>query len=114
MKKSLEMSSWRHQRLEALGVVVGELLRIDVLRLRGIGHRLAVLVGPGEEEHVLAALAHVAGDHVGGDRLVRVAEMGHAVDIGDGGGDVEGHEPDSRLSVASPVSRRHDAGRRTA
>ena len=39
------------------------------------GDRLAVLVGAGEEEHVLAALAHVAREHVGGDRRVRVAEV---------------------------------------
>ena len=63
----------RHQRLEALGVAVGELLGLEPLRARGVGDRLAVLVGAGEEEHVLAALAHVAGEHVGGDRRVRVA-----------------------------------------
>ena len=61
------------QRLEARGVAVGELLRLDSLGARRVGDRLAVLVGAGEEEDVLAALAHVAREHVGGDRLVGVA-----------------------------------------
>ena len=93
----------RHQRLEALGVAVGQLLGLDPLGLGGVGHRLAVLVGTGEEEHVVVALAHVARDHVGGDRLVRVAEVRHAVDVGDGGGDVERHGQVARLSTASAV-----------
>ena len=46
--------------------------------LGGLRHRLAVLVGPGQEEDVLAALAHVAGEDVGGDRRVGVAEVGLA------------------------------------
>ena len=65
----------RRERLEALGVAVGELLRLDAERVRGVGDRLAVLVGAGQEEHLLAALAVVASHHVGGDRRVRVAEM---------------------------------------
>ena len=76
---------------EARGVAVGELLRRDALRVRRVGDRLPVLVGPGEEEHVLAALAHVAGEHVGGDRLVGVPHVRRAVHVRDRGGDVEGH-----------------------
>ncbi len=80
-----------HQRLEPLGVAVGQLLGLQPLGAGGIGHRLAVLVGPGEEEHLLAPLAHVPGQHVGGDGRVGVAQVGLRVDVIDGGGDVEGH-----------------------
>ena len=79
------------QVLEALGVAVGQLTRLQPLRLGGVGHRLAVLVGAGEEEHVLAALAHVPREHVGGDLLVRVAKVRLRVDVVDRGGDVKGH-----------------------
>ena len=75
----------RHQRLEALGVSVGELLRRDPLTLGRLRDRLAVLVRAGEEEDVLAPLAHVAGENVGGDRGVRVAEVGLGVDVVDRG-----------------------------
>ena len=91
----------RHQRLEALGVAVGELGRRDALALGGVDDRLAVLVGPGQEEDVLAPLAHVAGEDVGRDRRVRVAEMGLGVDVVDRRRYVEGHCRGSR-----PVSSR--------
>ncbi len=90
MKKSLEMFRLRHQRLEARGVAVGQLLRLDPLRVRGVGDRLAVLVGAGQEEDVLPALAHVPRDHVGSDLLVGVAEVRLAVDVSDRRGDEEG------------------------
>ena len=73
MKKSLVTLMPRQQRLEALDVAVAELLRRDALALGRLRDRLAVLVGAREEEHLLAALAHVAGQHVGRDRRVRVA-----------------------------------------
>ena len=81
----------RHQRLEALGVAVGQLLRRDALALGRLRDRLAVLVGAGEEEDLLAALAHVAGEDVGADRRVRVPEVRRRVDVVDRRGDVEGH-----------------------
>ena len=62
---------------------------VDPLALGRLRDRLAVLVGAGEEEDVLAALAHVPGEDVGGDRRVRVAEVGLGVDVVDRGGDVE-------------------------
>ena len=80
-----------HQRLEAGRDAIDELLRRQPLPLRGLGDRLAVLVGAGEEEHLLAPLAHVAGQHVGGDRRVRVPQVGRRVDVVDGRGDVERH-----------------------
>ena len=78
--------------LEVDDVAVGQLARRDALALGDLRDRLAVLVGPGEEEHVLAALAHVAREHVGRDRRVRVAEVRLRVDVVDRGGDVEAHE----------------------
>ena len=68
----------RRERLEALGVAVGQLLGLDPERVRRVGDRLSVLVGARQEEHVLAALAVVAGHHVGGDRRVGVPEVGNA------------------------------------
>ena len=81
----------RHERLEALGVLVGELLRLDPERVRGVGDGLAVLVGARQEEHVLAALAVMTRERVDGDRRVRVPQMGGRVDVVDRGGDVVGH-----------------------
>ncbi len=57
---------------------------------RGLQHLDAVLVGAGEEEHVAAVEPHEAGDRIGGDRFVGVADMRRAVRIGDRGGDVIG------------------------
>ena len=81
----------RHERLEALGVAVGELLRLDAERVRGVGDRLAVLVGPRQEEHILAALAVMTRDRVGGDRRIRVPQVRGRVDVVDRRGYVEGH-----------------------
>ena len=91
MKKSLEAPTRSAIASKARRVAVGELLRRDALALGGQLDRLAVLVGAGEEEDVLAALAVVAGEHVGGDRRVRVAEMRLGVDVEDRRGDVEAH-----------------------
>ena len=79
------------QLAEPRRVAVDELLRRDPLALGRQRDRLAVLVGAGEEEDVLAALAHVAGEHVGRDRRVRVAEVRLGVDVVDRGGDVVAH-----------------------
>src|SRR5207248_6567579 len=57
---------------------------------------LAVLVGPGEEEDILPALAHVPRQDVRRDRRVRVPEMRLGVHVVDRCGDVVGH-PDRRL-----------------
>ncbi len=81
----------RHQRFELGGVAVGQLLRGDALALGRVLDRLAVLVGAGEEEDVLAALAHVAGEHVSRHRRVGVTEMRLRVDVVDRRGDVVGH-----------------------
>ncbi len=100
MKKSLLASQLRRERPEALGVAVGQLLRLDAERVRRIRDGLAVLVGAGQEEHVLPALAVVAGHHVGRDRRVRVAEVRRRVDVVDRGGHVEGHAAPRLLARA--------------
>ena len=81
------------QLLEADGVLVTELARRDPEPLGLLRDRLAVLVRPGEEEHVLTALAHVPREHVGSDRRVGVPEMGLPVHVVDGRGDVVRHPP---------------------
>ena len=77
--------------LEVHDVAIRELARGDALALGDVRDRLAVLVGAGQEEHVLAPLAHVAREDVGGDRRVRVAQVGLRVDVVDRRGDVEAH-----------------------
>ena len=88
------------QLAETRRVGVDQVPRGDPLRLGRQRHRLAVLVGAGEEEDVLAALAVVAREHVGGDRRVGVAEMRLGVHVVDRGGDVEAH---GRLSLFGPT-----------
>ena len=75
--------------LEAAGIAGRERGGRQALVLRGLDHLLTVLVGAGQEEHVLAVEPRKARQHVGRDRLIGVADMRNAVGIGDGGGDVE-------------------------
>ena len=88
----------RHERLEALGVSVGQLLRLDAERVGGVGDRLAVLIGARQEEHVLAALAVMACDRVDGDRRIRVPQVRRRVDVVDRGSHIEGHCPPRLLA----------------
>jgi hypothetical protein len=81
----------RREGLEALGVAVGQLLGLEPLGAGRVGDRLTVLVGAGEKEDVLAALAHVARQDVGGHRRVGVPEVGLGVHVVDRGRDVVGH-----------------------
>ena len=85
-----------HHGLEARHVAVGEFARRQALLGRGLHHLDAVLVGAGEEEHVVAVEPHEAGDGVGGDHLIGVADVRLAVGIGDRGGDV------IRLALETP------------
>ena len=91
MKKSFVAFSLAASSLKWTALRVAQLAGGDAELLRRQGDRLAVLVGPGEEEDVLAALAHVARQHVGGDRRVGVAQMRLAVHVVDRRGDVVGH-----------------------
>src|SRR5581483_9993178 len=76
---------------ELRGVLVDERARVDARRLRGLHVLRAVLVGPGEEEDLAAALALEPGERVRPGELVRVVEPGTVVHVGDGGRDVELH-----------------------
>ena len=102
--------------LEPLGVALGQLARRDPLALGGLGDRLAVLVGAGQEEDLVAALAHVPREHVGGDRRIHVAEVGLTVDVVDRCGDVVRHERRCYCAGRSRAERRADqrARRRVA
>ena len=75
MKKSLVTLMRGISALKRSALRSASSLRRDALALGRLGDRLAVLVGAGEEEHVLAALAHVPGEDVGADRGVRVPEV---------------------------------------
>ena len=66
----------------------------------GLLDLLAVLVGAGEEKDVVAVEPHEARDRVGRDRLIGVADMRHAVRIGDRGGDVIARTRPARASAA--------------
>ena len=96
----------RHQLLETEGVAIGELLRRHPLALGGLRDGLAVLVGAREEEHVLAALAHMPGQDVRPDGRVRMAEVRRGVHVVDRGGDVERHRGRRRLAAGGRRHRR--------
>jgi hypothetical protein len=74
---------------EALRVAVGELARRDAFLDGRLLHLEAMLVGAGQEEHVLAVEPLEARDRIGGDRLVGVPDVRRPVRIGNGRGDVE-------------------------
>ena len=100
------MAQRRRELLEAHRVLVAQLARGDAELLRRLRHRLAVLVGAGEKEDVLAALTHVPGEHIGRDRRVGVTQVRLAVDVVDGRGDVIGHPPSMLLGGSSPTEQR--------
>ena len=79
MKKSLETSSCGISALKRSALRSASSWGSTPWALGGVGDRLAVLVGAGEEEHVLAALAHVAREHVGGDRVYAWPRWGRAL-----------------------------------
>ena len=76
--------------LEPAGVARGDFQRRHFLGLRGLDHLQAVLVGAGEEEHILAVEPLKARQRIGRDRLIGVTDMRHAVRVGDRGRDVVG------------------------
>ena len=61
--------------VELRRVAVGQSLRREAFLRRGLLHLEAVLVRARDEEHVLAVEPLEAGDRVGGDALVGVADM---------------------------------------
>ena len=79
-----------HHRLEQWHVAVEQLPRRQAFARGGLLNFLSMLVGSGEEKHVVTVEPHEAGDRVGGDRLVGVADMRRAVGVGNRRGDVIG------------------------
>ncbi len=69
---------------------VHELLGRDAGGLGLLLDLLAVLVGAGEEHHVIALQALVAGDGVGGHGAVGVADVQIVRGVVNGGGDIKG------------------------
>ncbi len=79
-----------HHGLETRHIARDQFARRNLLLGRRLQHLDAVLVGAGEEEHVAAVEPHEAGDGIGRNQLVGVADMRRAVRVGDRGGDVIG------------------------
>jgi len=77
------------QALELAGVAVDERARRDPLKLRGLDIAVAVLVGAGQEEDLVAALAMKTGERIRARLLVRMTQVGCAVDVIDGRREVE-------------------------
>ena len=71
--------------------LIDVLLRREPLLGSHPRHLVCVLVDPGEEERLLAALAVMAHEDVGRDRRVRVADVRRRVDVVDRGCQVEAH-----------------------
>jgi hypothetical protein len=71
----------RHHVLEAGGVAVSQLAGAEPLRARRLQHLDAVLVGAGQKEDVVAVQPLEAGNGIGRDRLIGMADMGRAVGI---------------------------------
>src|SRR5439155_22588909 len=70
--------------------LVDPILGLQAALLGGPEVGLAVLVGPREEEDLLAIQAVVPGDDVTRHRGIGVPDVRHVVDVIDGCGDVEG------------------------
>src|SRR6266571_581890 len=76
------------QGLEPRHGALRELLRRDVLLRGRLQHLDAVLVGTGEEVHVVAIVPLETRNRVGRDQLVGKSDMRRAIGIGDGRGQV--------------------------
>ena len=92
IQSSLLHSSRRQYDSNAPAIRSTHSCGVTPVLLGRLQHRLRVLVHAHEEVDVVAPEAPVARDAVGADLLERVAEMGVAVGVVDGGGEVElGH-----------------------
>ena len=82
------------QRLPRIGEGRGQRvapgLRGHAVLLGSLGDLLAVLVGAGDERHVVAVHTLVASNGVGGHRGIGGTQMRRGVDVVDGRGDAEG------------------------
>ena len=73
---------------EARHVAIQQFARGQPFSRGGLLDLLAVLVGAGEKVNVVAVEPHETRDRVGRDRFIGVADMRHAVGIGNRGRDV--------------------------
>ena len=87
--RELDVQTFIHL-LEPRCVAIGEFGWRQPLALRGLDHLQTVLVGAGQEEHILAVEPLEARQRVGRDRLVGVADMRGTVRVCYRGGDVIG------------------------
>ena len=90
---------------ERRGHPIDPLARRHTGALRRLNHRLAVLVHSHHEVDLLAAQPPVAGDAVGADLLQGVPQVGIAIGIIDGGGEVELRPPHYNRSCSSATTR---------
>ena len=81
------------------GVLVRELNRLDAFLLGGLLHLLAMLIGAGQEEHVLSVKPLKPRQHIGRDRRVGVTDMRHPVGVEDRCGDIETFGAHGRLQL---------------
>jgi len=89
------------------GDAVGEYMRREPGLLGSALHLLAVLVGSGQEEHIVTRKPARAGDRVGDHRRVRVAQVRFRVDVVDRGRDVKTrHHLNLQSSIFNLQSRR--------
>ena len=94
MKSSLQMSSSDHAAANRGASWSVHSAGAEALLLGGPGHLLAVLVGAGEEEDLVAEEAVPPGQGIGVDGGVGVPHVGRVLHVVDGGGDVvAGHCP---------------------
>ena len=87
MKSSLAMFSRCHASTNCGAIASVNVLRRQARGLGGLLDLQAVLVGAGEEVHVVAEQAVPAGERVADDGRVGVAEVRLGVDVVDGGGE---------------------------
>ena len=102
----------REQLAEARRVAVGQFLRRNAGLQRGLLHLEAVLVGAGQEVHLMVVETRKPGHHVARDRRIGVPEMGLAVGIVDRRRDVEGLASAHGIGAPWGPSRTRDAARR--
>ena len=78
----------RH-RLKLGGNAVTEGHGINPLGLGRFFHLLTMLVGAGQEHHVIAIQPLEPGDHITGNRLIGMTQMGRSIHIGNRSRDIE-------------------------
>jgi hypothetical protein len=96
--------------LPPLHDLVGPGLRVEPAGLGRPGHLLAVLVGPGEEQHPVPVGTTPTRQHVGRDGGVGVADVRQVVDVVDRGGELEGVLLGHRTTCLSGGGRRSRSG----